>query len=47
MRQHEGHFAKVGKRGAIIASDKAPKGGTPNKNPKGDLLPSKHPKAGK
>jgi len=36
MKQHEGHFAKVGERGAIVASDKAPKGGTPNKNPKGE-----------
>ena len=36
MRQHEGHFAKVGERGAIVASDKAPKGDTPNKNPEGE-----------
>ena len=36
MRQHEGHFAKVGERGAIVASDKAPKGDTPNKNPAGE-----------
>jgi len=36
MKQHEGHFAKIGKRGAIVASDKAPKGGTPNKNPTGE-----------
>jgi hypothetical protein len=36
MKQHEGHFAKVGKRGAIVASDKAPKGGTPNKTPTGE-----------
>ena len=28
-------LAKVGKRGAIIASPKAPKSDTPNKNPKG------------
>jgi hypothetical protein len=36
MRQHEGMFAKVGERGAIVASDNAPKGDTPNKNPKGE-----------
>jgi capsid protein len=36
MRQHEGHFAKVGDRGAIVASDKAPKSDTPNKDPKGE-----------
>ena len=36
MRQHEGHFAKVGERGAIVASDKAPKGDTPNPEPKGE-----------
>ena len=36
MKQHEGHFAKVGERGAIVASDKAPKGDTPNKNPAGE-----------
>jgi len=36
MRQHEGHFAKVGERGAIVASDKAPKSDTPNKDPKGE-----------
>jgi hypothetical protein len=29
-------LAKVGDRGAIVASDKAPKGGTPNKNPTGE-----------
>ena len=27
MRQHEGQFAKVGERGAIVGSDKAPKSG--------------------
>ena len=36
MRQHEGHFAKVGERGAIVASDKAPKSSTPNKDPQGE-----------
>lgn len=36
MKQHEGHFAKVGERGAIVASDKAPKSDTPNKDPKGE-----------
>jgi hypothetical protein len=36
MKQHEGHFAKVGNRGAIVASDKAPKSDTPNKNPQGE-----------
>ena len=36
MRQHEGMFAKVGERGAIVGSDKAPKGDTPNKNPEGE-----------
>lgn len=36
MKQHEGHFAKVGKRGAIVASDKAPKSDTPNKDPQGE-----------
>jgi len=36
MRQHEGHFAKVGERGAIVASDKAPKSDTPNKDPQGE-----------
>jgi len=35
MRQHEGLFAKVGERGAIVASDKAPKSDTPRENPKG------------
>jgi hypothetical protein len=30
MRQHEGMFAKVGERGAIVKSDKAPK----SKHPK-------------
>jgi hypothetical protein len=33
--QHEVHFAKVGERGAIVASDKAPKSSTPNKDPQG------------
>jgi hypothetical protein len=36
MRQHEGHFAKVGERGAIVASDKAPKSDTPREDPKGE-----------
>jgi hypothetical protein len=36
MKQHEGHFAKVGERGAIVASDKAPKSDTPNKDPQGE-----------
>jgi capsid protein len=36
MRQHEGLFAKVGERGAIVASDKAPKSDTPRENPKGE-----------
>jgi capsid protein len=36
MRQHEGMFAKVGERGAIVASDKAPKSDTPRENPKGE-----------
>jgi hypothetical protein len=36
MRQHEGMFAKVGERGAIVESDKAPKGDTPNPDPKGE-----------
>ena len=36
MRQHEGLFAKVGERGAIVASDKAPKSDTPNKDPQGE-----------
>ncbi len=35
MRQHEGQFAKVGERGGIVASDKAPKSDTPNKDPQG------------
>jgi hypothetical protein len=34
MRQHEGMFAKVGERGAIVKSDKAPKSNTPNPDPK-------------
>jgi len=34
--QHEVHFAKVGERGAIVASDKAPKSSTPNKDPQGE-----------
>ena len=33
--QKEVHFAKVGKRGAIVASEKAPNSDTPNKNPQG------------
>ena len=36
MRQHEGLFAKVGERGAIVASDKAPKSDTPREDPKGE-----------
>ena len=36
MRQHEGMFAKVGKRGAIVASDKAPNSDTPREDPKGE-----------
>jgi capsid protein len=36
MRQHEGMFAKVGERGAIVGSDKAPKSDTPNPDPKGE-----------
>jgi hypothetical protein len=36
MRQHEGMFAKVGERGAIVGSDKAPKSDTPRENPKGE-----------
>jgi capsid protein len=36
MRQHEGMFAKVGERGAIVASDKAPKSDTPREDPKGE-----------
>jgi capsid protein len=36
MRQHEGMFAKVGERGAIVKSDKAPKSDTPNPDPKGE-----------
>jgi len=36
MRQHEGHFAKVGPRGGIVGSDKAPKSDTPNKSPEGE-----------
>jgi len=36
MRQHEGQFAKVGERGAIVGSDKAPKSDTPNRNPEGE-----------
>jgi hypothetical protein len=36
MRQHEGLFAKVGERGAIVASDKAPKSDTPRQDPKGE-----------
>ena len=36
MKQHEGHFAKVGERGAIVASDKAPKSDTPNNDPQGE-----------
>jgi capsid protein len=36
MRQHDGMFAKVGERGAIVASDKAPKSDTPRENPKGE-----------
>jgi|GEM_PF-872330 len=36
MRQHEGQFAKVGERGAIVGSDKAPKSDTPNRNPQGE-----------
>jgi hypothetical protein len=36
MKQHEGHFAKVGERGAIVASDKAPKSDTPREDPKGE-----------
>ena len=33
--QKEVHFAKVGERGAIVASDKAPNSDTPNKDPQG------------
>jgi hypothetical protein len=36
MRQHEGMFAKVGERGAIVGSEKAPKSDTPNPDPKGE-----------
>ncbi len=40
MRQHEGKFsvemAKVGPRGAIVGSDKAPASDTPNRNPEGE-----------
>ncbi|MBM4230664.1 MAG: phage portal protein [Gammaproteobacteria bacterium] len=36
MRQHEGEFAKVGPRGGIVGSDKAPKSDTPNRNPEGE-----------
>ena len=36
MRQHKGQFAKVGERGAIVGSDKAPKSDTPNRNPEGE-----------
>ena len=36
MRQHEGMFAKVGERGAIVGSDKAPKSDTPREDPKGE-----------
>ena len=34
-KQNEVHFAKVGERGAIVASDKAPNSDTPNKDPQG------------
>ena len=36
MRQHEGQFAKVGPRGGVVESDKAPKSDTPNRNPEGE-----------
>jgi hypothetical protein len=40
MRQHEGKFkvgmAKVGPRGGIVSSDKAPASDTPNRRPEGE-----------
>jgi hypothetical protein len=36
MRQHPRNMAKVGPRGGIVESDKAPDGDAPNRNPEGE-----------